>query len=89
MGHTSMLTRCPWPLSPPTIAVTTTRVSAPTKFRIHRGVSSASGWAYNSNLRACVSAMGERRSVRNGGKRIAEEMVEDDENSKERQERRV
>ena len=61
-GSTSILTRCPSPLLPLSIAVTTTRVSALTKFRIHRCVSFACGWAYNSNLRACVNANGRRRN---------------------------
>lgn len=47
-----MFTTCPSPLVPPTMAVTTTRVSLATKFRIHRWyLALLPGWEARSNLR--------------------------------------
>jgi len=65
--NTSMLTRWPSPLFPLTVAVTTTRVSAPTKFLMQRGVTCPRGWANNSNLRACVNGRRGRSKARSRG----------------------
>lgn len=55
---TCILTRMPSPLLPLTIAVTTTRVSLATKFRMHRSFLVSCDWevAWRSNLRALAQA---------------------------------
>jgi len=57
-----MSTRIPSSLWPSTVAVTTTRVSLPTKFRMHRcECRLCEGSASRSNLRACVPAASSSR----------------------------
>lgn len=53
-----MFTRMPSPLLPLIVAVTTTKVSLATKFRIHRSFLLSCDWdvAWRSNLRACAQA---------------------------------
>ena len=63
--RTCMLTICPSPLDPSTIAVTSTKVSLATKFRMHR--SYLAPWpvcAERSNLRAHVMGRARRRKLR-------------------------
>lgn len=58
MQHTRMLTIMPSPLLPPTVAVTTTKVSLATKFRMHRSTFLSLGpRAVRSNFKALTDAI--------------------------------
>ena len=66
LRRTCILTCCPSPLLPPTIAVTRTRVSLATKFRIHRSyLLLCPVCAERSNFKAKEKGRKNRRSLRN------------------------